>query len=552
MTVWLTPDGRPFYTGTYFPNDDRHGMPSFGRVMAAVSDAWVNRREEVLDQSDRLTEAINRAIPATGALPTEDALDNAYQDIAESFDPINGGFGSAPKFPQQPILEFLLRARNEPWAPRADNMLRITLNEMADGGIHDHLGGGFARYSVDNQWLVPHFEKMLYDNAQLARIYLWAGVELGDQRLLDVARSTLDYLLADLRHPGGGFFSAEDADSEGAEGKFYVWTIAELNEVLGVEDSAEAARFFGATPHGNFEDANILHRPTSEPWNDRIESIRQRLLVARDGRVRPALDDKVITSWNGLALRALAEAGAALDDEGYLAAAVTTARFLIENLFENGSLRRSWRAGLAPVPGFLDDHASLALGLFSLYAATGDYEWYETAQRLTREIPLRFGDPSGGFFDTAVEAESLIKRPKSLSDNPLPSGNGMAAEALLTLSSYTGEMELKDRASEALASSGALIERYPSMVGHHLSVLHSIRRTRELAVVGPDRHPLTAIYWETFRPHVVLAPAAEADDRIPILANRGAPELTLAYVCENQVCNLPTPDPGIVRAQLSA
>ncbi|HLF60227.1 MAG TPA: thioredoxin domain-containing protein [Acidimicrobiia bacterium] len=552
MTVWLTPLGQPFYSGTYFPNDDRHGMPSFGRVMEAVSDAWVNRRQEVLDQSKRLTEAISRAIPTPGELPTEAALHDAYQGIAGSFDPINGGFGGAPKFPQQPILEFLLRARSEPWAPRADDMLRITLNEMADGGIHDHLGGGFARYSVDNKWMVPHFEKMLYDNAQLARIYLWAGKELGDPRLLEVARSTLDYLLTDLRHPEGGFYSAEDADSEGVEGKFYVWTTAELNAVLGDEDGVEAARFFGATPHGNFDGSNILNRPTSEPWNDRIESIRQRLLAARSGRVRPGLDDKIVTSWNGLALRALAEAGATLGDDRYQEAAVTCARFLAGSLFEQGVLRRSWRDGRAGVPGFLEDHASLALGLFSLYAATGDFEWYSTAERLTREIPVRFADPWGGFFDTASDAESLIKRPKNLSDNPLPSGNGMTAEALLTLSSYTGEADLNQLATGSLASCGTLIERYPSMAGHHLSVLHSIGRTRQLAVVGPDRRRLTDVYWEKFRPHVVLATAPEADDRIPLLAGRGSSDLTIAYVCEGHVCQLPTPDPDVVRAQLSA
>ncbi|MEX2252475.1 MAG: thioredoxin domain-containing protein [Acidimicrobiia bacterium] len=552
MTVWLTPDGRPFYTGTYFPNRDRQGMPSFGRVMAAVSDAWVNRREEVLDQSERLTQAINRTIPSTGDLPSEEALEDAYREIAGSFDPINGGFGDAPKFPQQPILEFLLRARREPWAPRADDMLRITLNEMADGGIHDHLGGGFARYSVDNQWRVPHFEKMLYDNAQLARIYLWAGKELGEPRLLEVARSTLDYLLTELGHPEGGFFSAEDADSEGVEGKFYVWSAAELVEVLGEEDAAEAARFFGASPHGNFEGSNILYRPTAEPWNDRIESIRQRLLAVRGGRVRPGLDDKIVSSWNGLALRALAEAGAALGDDHYLETAVRSARFLVANLIEGGILMRSWREGRVKVPGFLEDHASLALGLFSLYAATGDYEWYAAAERLTREIPVRFRDPAGGFFETAADAESLIKRPKSLSDNPLPSGNAMAAEALLTLSSYTGEAELRDLSIGALAASRTLIERFPSMVGHHLAVLHSVGRTRELALVGSDRRRLADVFWEQFRPHVVLATTEESDDRIPLLAGRGVSELTLAYVCKGHVCNLPTAAPDVVRAQLSA
>jgi hypothetical protein len=525
-------------------------MPSFSKVMAAVSDAWINRRDEVLEQSARLTEAINRELPSSDGLPPEQALQDAYQEIAGSFDPINGGFGDAPKFPQQPILEFLLRARAEPWAPRADHMLLTTLKEMAAGGIHDQLGGGFARYSVDSQWLVPHFEKMLYDNAQLARIYLWAGKEMAAPALLDVARSTLDYLLTDLRHPDGGFFSAEDADSEGVEGKFYVWTNAEMAAVLGDDDAAEAARFFGATPHGNFEGSNILHRPTTDPWDDRIESIRQRLLVTRNQRVRPGLDDKVVTAWNGLALRAFAEAGAALNDPRYLEVAVTTGGFLLEHLVVDGALMRSWREGQTRVAGFLEDYASLALGLFALYAATGSYEWYAAAERLTRQIPLHFADPSGGFYDNAAD-EDLIKRPKSLSDNPLPSGNAMAAEALLTLASYTGEAEAREMAIGALASSGMLIERYPSMVGHHLAVLHSLRRARELAIVGPDREALTSVYWEQFRPNIVLAAAPQADDRVPLLAGRGQPDTTLAYVCENQVCNLPTADPDQVRAQLS-
>jgi hypothetical protein len=259
----------------------------------------------------------------------------------------------------------------------------------------------------------------------------------------------------------------------------------------------------------------------------------------------------VVASWNGLTLRALAEAGAVLNDDGYREAAVTTARFLSDNLIVDGVLMRSWREGHAKVPGFLEDHASLALGLFSLYAATGDYEWYDAAQRLTKEIPVRFGDPSGGFFDTSADAESLIKRPKSLSDNPLPSGNAMAAEALLTLSSYTGEAELKDLSIEAVTSSGSLIARYPSMVAHHLSVLHGIGSARELAVVGTDLPVMTDVYWERFRPQVVLAATGEADDRIPLLTGRGSPGLTMAFVCQGHVCNLPTSDPEVVRAQLS-
>jgi uncharacterized protein YyaL (SSP411 family) len=551
MTVWLTPEGRPFYAGTYFPNRDGGGMPSFRTVMKGVSDAWETKREEVLEQSGRLTDAISRAIPSADQLPGREAMESGYEALVSSFDPINGGFGSAPKFPQQPVLEFLLRVHGEEWAPRAAHMLEVTLSEMADGGIHDQLAGGFARYSVDDQWLVPHFEKMLYDNAQLARLYLWAGVELDRPRFIEVARGTLGYLEADLRDPLGGFYSAEDADSEGVEGKFYVWTTDELEEVLGTVDAELAARFFGATPHGNFEDSNILHRPTGQGWNDQLESIRARLLEHRAKRVRPGLDDKVVASWNGLALRAFAEAGAALEDEHYLQVARTTARFVLDNMVLDGTLRRSWREGRVGVGGFLEDHAAIALGLFALFAATGELEWYLAAESVTVGIPERFADPDGGFFDTPVDGEPLLKRPKDQADNPLPSGNAMAAEALLILSSYTGDGDQRQLALNAVRSVGLLMGRYPSMVGHHLAVLHSILSSKELAVVGPDWKTTSRVYWERFRPNVALAPSPDGAGPIPLLNGRAGSDQTLAYVCQDHVCSLPTSDVGVLRAQLS-
>jgi uncharacterized protein YyaL (SSP411 family) len=551
MTVWLTPDGRPFYAGTYFPDTDRHGMPSFRTVMRAVSDAWENRRDEVTGQSERLTEAISRTIPATDDLPDSETLAKAYESLAASFDPVNGGFGSAPKFPQEPDLDFLLRVRDEEWAPRAGQMVRVTLSEMAAGGIHDHLGGGFARYSVDAQWLVPHFEKMLYDNAQLARLYVWAGIELDDSELIGVARSTIAYMLTQLRHPVGGFYSAEDADSEGVEGKFYVWTVGQMEEILGPEDGGEAARFFGATPHGNFEGSNILYRPTSEPWTDRIEDIRSRLLAARSERVRPGLDDKVVASWNGLAIRALAEAGAALDEETFLEAAAGTARFVLDQMMDGPLLYRSWREGRAGAHGFLEDYAGMAVGLFALYAATGEEEWYLAARDLTTGLHDRFGDPEGGFFDTSIEGENLIKRPKSQTDNPLPSGNALAAEALLLLASYSGDLGFREMAIATLRSAGLLMDRYPSMVGHHLGVLHSLLDSRELAIVGPAWPDLARVYWSGYRPNVVLAVSNDGKGPIPLLEGRVKEDMTLAYVCENHVCALPTADPAELAGQLT-
>ena len=551
MTLWLTHDGRPFYAGTYFPPVDRHGMPGFRRVMAAIAEGWENRRDELFGQSDRLTEAISQSVPVGETLPGEEQLKQAYETLASSFDAINGGFGSAPKFPQQPVLEFVLRIRNENWASRADEMLKVTLSEMADGGIHDHLSGGFARYSVDERWLVPHFEKMLYDNAQLARIYLWAGVEQGDERFVEVCRSTLEYLLTDLRHPDGGFYSAEDADSDGEEGKFYVWTLGELERVLGPQDAEAAAGFFGVTERGNFEGASILHRPTSKAWTEPIESIRQRLLEERNKRIRPGLDDKVIASWNGLAIRAFADAGAALQEERYLEASREAARFILDRLVVDGRLMRSWRDGRVSVPGFLDDHASMAVGLFSLYAATGEADWYQEAMRLTGQLE-RFVNPSGCFYTTPDDGETLVKRPTDPTDNPLPSGNALAAEALLLASLYTGKLDHRADAEAALRSVAPLSERFPSMVGHHLAILHSLHRgTRELAVVGPDWRELASSYWKRFRPHIALAGSEYARDGIPpLLADRLVKGKATAYVCEGFVCNLPTSDPDELARQL--
>jgi uncharacterized protein len=549
MTVFLTPDGEPFYAGTYFPNTERHGIPSFRRVMASVVDAWEHRSDELVEQAGRLTAAVGWTLPAGGEPPDTAALEDAYASLVHDFDRANGGFGGAPKFPQEPDLEFLLRIHRESWAPEAAEMVRRTLLAMADGGIHDQLGGGFARYSVDARWLVPHFEKMLYDNAQLARLYLWAGIELDVPRFLDVARSTLDYLLTDLRHPDGGLFSAEDADSEGEEGKFYVWTASEFVDVLG-DAAGEGATFFGVTEYGNFEGANVLSRPTGAPWTEEVEGFRASLLARRAERVRPGLDDKVVAAWNGLGLRALAEAGAALGDERYLDAARACAGFVAEHLVVEGRLLRSWREGRTSVPGFLDDYAAVAVGLFSLYAATAEERWYTLAVELTEAVEEHFADPSGGFFDTAADAETLIKRPKSHTDNPLPSGNGLAAEALLMLAGYTGDPGRYERAMATIAAAGVLIDRYPSMVGHHLAVAYSAGRLREMAVVGPDWPELSVPYWERFRPHMVLAASATGEGGVPLLDRRFKPGTTLAYVCQRQMCNAPTGDVAELRVQL--
>ncbi|HUG32418.1 MAG TPA: thioredoxin domain-containing protein [Acidimicrobiia bacterium] len=547
MTVWLDHDGRPFFAGTYFPNEQRHGMASFRQVMEAVSTAWEDRREDVVEQAGRLVDSISREIPS-GDVPGREQLAKAYSQIESSFEPVHGGFGGAPKFPQQPVLEFLLRVHREPWAPNAATMLAKTLDRMAAGGIHDQVGGGFARYSVDASWLVPHFEKMLYDNAQLARLYLWAGVELERPDFIAVARTTLDYLARDLRHPEGGFFSSEDADSEGEEGKFYVWAVDELREALGGR-ADDAIGFFGATPSGNFEGSNILHVGDREAPGD-LSEIKQRLLEVRARRVRPGLDDKVIAAWNGLAIRAFAEAGAALEDERYLEIAEQAASFVTDRLVVEGKLMRSWREDRTSGHGFLDDHAGLAVGLLTLYSATGDERWYEQAIGLVDLLGL-FVRQDGGFYSTSNDvADDLVKRPTDMTDNPLPSGNALAAEAALVASLLTGNAHWSEMSESALASVGMLADRYPSMVGHHLAVAHSSASTKELAIVGEGWRQLASIHWSRYRPGVVLAPSTSGTDLVPLLEGRRTNGAARAYVCRGFVCNLPTSDPEVLAEQL--
>jgi len=546
MTVWLDHDGRPFYAGTYFPSAPRHGMPGFAQVIEAVSSAWRDRRGDVFEQAGRLVAALSRQIPH-GTSPGMKELAEAYSTLAKSFDPEYGGFGGAPKFPQQPVLEFFLRSLGEQWAPDAATMLVHTLGAMARGGIHDQLGGGFARYSVDATWLVPHFEKMLYDNAQLARLYLWAGIQLDREDFTKVARSTLDYMARDLRHRGGGFFSSEDADSEGVEGKFYVWSADEMRKVLGTDADAVLS-YFGVTEAGNFEGSNILHVTGGEPPPD-LEGLVLKLNEARRGRVRPGLDDKVIASWNGLAIRALAEAGATLEEERYLELARDAARFATEELTVEGELMRSWRDGRVSVPAFLDDHASLAIGLFVLYSATGETPWYEQAMRLVRRLD-RFADEEGALFTTARDDASLVKRPYDITDNPLPSGNALAAEALLMASLLTGDSSLRERADHVLGAAGLLATRHPSMVAHHLAVALAALNTREVAIVGESWRDLARVFWSRYRPGAVLAPSSHPTDVVPLLAGR-EPKTTLAFVCRDMVCAMPTADVVELAGQLA-
>ena len=552
MTVWLTPEGEPFFAGTYFPKTDRPGMPSFRRVMGAVSDAWANRRADVTEQAARITAALAAGVPDTADPPGVATLGKAHDALSSQFDQVNGGFGSAPKFPQAPTLEFLLRAWEQPWAPEARRMLRQTLMNMQRGGIHDHLGGGFARYSVDERWLVPHFEKMLYDNAQLAHIYLWAGIEFDEPGFVRTARTTLDYLLTDLAHEEGGIFSAEDADSEGEEGRFYIWEHDEFMSVAG-EPGQLAAGYFGVSESGNFEGRNILNIDRSftelaerfdksvEEVEHAVEAARRALLDRRQNRIRPGLDDKVVAAWNGLAIRALAEAGAALGEERYLQAGRRAARFVLDRMIRpDGRVARSWAKGRASeVAGFLDDYGAMGVGLLTLYAATGETDWFEAASRLVGQIRERFGDGSGGLFSS--EPGSLIKRPRDLFDNPAPSGTSLAAEATLLLALYTGDQDLNQAAEGYLRSVGFLMDRYPSAAGQSLALQTSLKRgTHELAILGSSAAEMSSVFWTRYRPQVVLATSVGAGDgSVPLLDGRGSAVETLAYLCAGFACLAP-------------
>jgi uncharacterized protein YyaL (SSP411 family) len=548
MSVFLTPQGKPFYAGTYFPDEPRHGMPSFRQVLGGISDAWSSRRDEVEVQSGRVTEAIARAgALAASADPLTDEIPRAaFTRLQGAFDARWGGFGGAPKFPQPMTLEFVLRQAIR-GVPDALEMVVLTLERMADGGIHDQIGGGFARYSTDVAWLVPHFEKMLYDNAQLALLYTRAWLVTRNDRFRKVATTTLGYLLREMRHPDGGFFSSQDADSEGVEGRFSTWSWAELVDLVG-EESAGA---FGATPNGNWDGTNVLVAP---PDSADVDDARRTLFQARETRVRPALDDKVLTAWNALAIRAFAEAARIFDEPVYMEEASRCATFLWEHLRDDrGRLLHSWREDVSTVPAFADDHALLAGALMTLYEATSDVRWFVAARELCDRLLELFHDPEqGGFFQTGSDAEALVVRPKDLYDHAVPSGNSAAAEALLRMALFTGEASYERAGLSALRIVRDVMMSAPSGFGQALSALDlHLGPSREVAIIGsPDaetRSLVDRVVRQRWSPNVVLAVAAPSDEGaakvVPLLIHRPQVEgRATAYVCQGSVCQLPTTD----------
>jgi uncharacterized protein len=563
LTVFLDPDGVPFYGGTYFPPEPRQGMPSFRQVLEATAGAYENQREELREASARIREslsAVGRVEQSQEPLD-QSILAGALSALQSAFDRSNGGFGGAPKFPPASSLEFLLdRGETDP--------VRLTLDKMMYGGIYDQLGGGFARYSVDASWLVPHFEKMLYDNALLARVYLHGWQVMGEDRWRRVSEETLDWALREMRGPEGGFHSALDADSEGEEGRFYVWEEDEMRTALAESGiAAEAIErvlgYWGVSPAGNFEGRNVLHVPLgpSAQRPAELDDARTALYAWRDRRVRPGLDDKRICSWNALMIAALADAGAALGRDDYLDAGSACARFVTESMRDSdGHLRRTWKDGDARLNAYLEDHAFLVEALLRLYEATLEVRWFDAARETADVMIERFGDSErGGFFTTSNDHEELIARRKAFGDHPIPSGNASAAYGLLRLAALTGERSYGEWALGTMRLFAPAAGQHPDAFGHLLQAIDfHLSPVREVALVAPGNgagsttlDELAGVVRSAHRPHVVLAGGPEGSERPELLRERPAVEgRPAAYVCENFACKAPVTDPGELAAQL--
>ncbi|MDF3298175.1 thioredoxin domain-containing protein [Streptomyces tropicalis] len=569
MSVFMTPDGEPFYFGTYFPPEPRHGMPSFRQVLEGVRQAWSTRRDEVTEVAGKIVRDLaEREITLGGAhAPGEPELAQALLGLTREYDEQRGGFGGAPKFPPSMVLEFLLRHHARTGSEGALQMARDTCERMARGGLYDQLGGGFARYSVDRDWAIPHFEKMLYDNALLCRVYAHLWRSTGSEFARRVALETADFMVRELRTAEGGFASALDADSDDGsgrhvEGAYYVWSPGQLREVLGEEDAEPAARYFGVTEEGTFEQgASVLQLPQQDTVFDAewVASVRRRLLSARDGRPAPGRDDKVVAAWNGLAVAALAETGAYFDRPDLVEAAVGAADLLVRvHLDEHARLFRTSRDGRAGAnAGVLEDYADVAEGFLTLASVTGEGVWLDFAGLLLDHVLTRFTDGAGALYDTAADAEPLIRRPQDPTDNATPSGWTAAAGALLGYAAHTGSEAHRTAAERALGVVTGLGPRVPRFVGWGLSVAEALLDgPREVAVVGaavddPQARTLHRTALLGTAPGAVVAYGAPDGEEFPLLAGRslqdGAPT---AYVCRNFTCDAPTTDPDRLRTAL--
>jgi uncharacterized protein len=565
MTVFLTPDGAPFYGGTYFPPTDRHGLPSFKRLLQSVADAWGRSRADIEERGGALAEhigAAGRLTPAQEIRP-QTILDEARQGLAGVFDNDYGGFGVQPKFPQPMTIDFLLRRAAQGDAGAGD-MARLSLDAMAAGGMFDQLGGGFCRYSVDRYWLVPHFEKMLYDNAQLLRTYARSHLATGSERHRAVAQATAAWMLDEMRAPEGGFWSSLDADSEGEEGRFYLWSLDEVRDATGADADAAIAHW-GFTEAGNFEGRNIPVHKNGSADPEAIARARTALLERRAQRVRPGTDDKVLTAWNGLAAAALAEAGAALDVSEWIAAAAEAMTFVLERLHVDGRLMRSFSGrhgnGVIKHLGCCEDYAFVVEACIALYEATHDPMWLEHAiEGADDALRLFFDGERGGFFTTGSDAEELVARPKDLFDNAIPSANSVLALQLQRLFSITGRDAYLDAAERTLRLVAEVVGRSPSGFGHMLEAVdYYASEALEIVIVGDSRTPDTLALVDPVRhrylPNKVLVVSeASTEDvaRIPLLAGRAGGEQPTAYVCRRGTCRLPVTSPDDLVAQLAA
>ena len=574
MTVFLTPDAVPFYGGTYFPPQDRYNMPGFPRVLIGVAEAFRDKPEEIRENSVSLINELRRLGESGGSdQPIEtELLDAAYVGTVRSYDSINGGFGGAPKFPPAMTLEFLLRTHVRTGNREALEMVKYTCDKMANGGMYDQLAGGFHRYSTDARWLVPHFEKMLYDNALLSRLYLHYFQVSGEQQARETVEGILDYVLGEMTHPEGGFFSTQDADSEGHEGKFFVWDIKEIQQTLGEKDAAIFSSYYNVTEAGNFEGKNIPNVTRSKEdvaksvgiskaeLETSLQESRRKLFELRETRIKPDRDEKILTAWNGLMLASFAEAGVILNRPDYTQAARRNAEFVLSNLRENGRVLRTWKDGRAKFNAYLEDYAFLSEGLLTLFETTGELRWLKESLALTDLMIEEFWDEeSGGFFFTGKSHESLIVRSKDYFDNATPSGNSVAAIVLLRLAALTGRDNYRNLATAVLREMGDQVRRYPSGFGYALSAVDFLLSTpKEVAIVGKDLadiRPLLAETWRRYIPNKVVAPGV-SDDReavqtTPLLANRPLLNtLPTAYVCEHFTCKQPVTDVTELSAQL--
>ncbi|MFN2609821.1 MAG: thioredoxin domain-containing protein [Actinomycetota bacterium] len=554
MTMFLTPVGHPFYGGTYFPPDDNHGLPAFIKVLRAIAEAWHGGRDELLAQGQSLVERIESLskVVASSEPLTNSLLSHATSHIADSFDPTHGGFGTAPKFPQAPLLQFVTRMAARDLG-RSREMLKVTLDSMAAGGIYDQIGGGFARYSVDPTWLIPHFEKMLYDNALLARVYTQAWQLTKDQSYKRIAEETLNYIIRDLSGKEG-CFSSEDADSEGEEGKFYLWDLEELKL-----HAPEAIDLLGASPHGNFEGTNILTARGGEP----DAATKGRLLGVRSKRIRPFRDEKILTSWNGLAISAFAEAGAAFDNENFIGTAEQIATTVLSNARSGKRLAHSFKDGQAKVNGMLEDYAYLAEGLFCLWEATLETRWLNASMELGLQmIELFWDETDGGFFTTSFDHESLILRQKEIVESAMPSPNAVAAHTLLKLSVLTGRTDLRGFAERTLQLAHGYMARAPQATATFLCALDFwLHGATEIAITGPLESASAGAMLRTIRtrflPDKVIAAltTAGAGSQLisdsPLFIDKIVTDQTTVFVCENYVCLRPARDAGALAELLT-